>query len=114
MLQRIKVVAGDIDILALRILRLLIVLLVRHHDRRRLQRSQKPRIVLAEKFQLVALVRNRHLIAQPRLQLLQIKRPVAIEAHPEMLLQNLQIRPIRRRLLILLHRIFNHRFFLLN
>ena len=72
-LQRIEVVAGDIDVPALRILRLRIVLLVRHHNRRRLQRSQKPRIVLAEKFQLVALVRNRHLIAQPRLQLLQIQ-----------------------------------------
>ena len=113
-LQRVEVVAGDIDILTLRILRLRIVLFVRHHNRRRLQRSQKPRIVFAEKLQLVALVRNRHLIAQPGFQLFQIQRSVAIEAHPEVLLQHFQIRPIRRRPLVLLHRILNHRFLLLN
>ena len=100
MLQRIEIVAADVNILTVLVFRLFVVLSVRYKHRGGIHRTEKACIVLAQKIEAATLLYEVNLILQQLLQCGYIKLSLSIETLWELSVQHLHCAVVRLHVIV--------------
>ena len=108
MLESVEVVTAQIDVPARGILRLRVLLLIRHDDGLCVQRGKHLRILFPEKFQLVSLVDNICRFLDHLLEAHEIECPICTETAGEVLAQDTHLALVRLHFFISLTNLLDH------
>ena len=108
MLQSIQIVAADIDILTILVLRLGIMLLVRTDERGGVHVGKHTGIVLAQPVETAGFVSNGGSSRQCSLESLYVKFAVSMKALGKVLFQRIHFFLSRHCISVVIHYIFDH------